>query len=85
MMPSKSHGQLHDVAIHQTSVGFSYISSFYLSAFANSLALFINEDLEQKEQMEAQWKPKLPLAMVMPVGSLFFLSADSTGARTACL
>ena len=23
--------------------------------------------------MEAQWKPKLPLAMVLPVGSLFFL------------
>ena len=30
--------------------------------------------------MEAQWKPKLPLAMVLLVGSLFS-SADSMGAR----
>ena len=32
--------------------------------------------------MEAQWKPKLPLAMVLPVGSLFFSSTDSKGTRT---
>ena len=29
-----------------------------------------------------QWKPKLLFAMVLPVDSLFFLSADSTGASS---
>ena len=28
------------------------------------MELFINEDLQQKGQMEVQWKPKLPLLYV---------------------
>ena len=44
MMPSKSHSQLHDVAIYHIKT-VQALASFYLSAFANSFVLFINEDL----------------------------------------
>ena len=34
---------------------------------------------------ESAMEPKLPLAMLLPVGSLFFSSADSMEAHTVCL
>ena len=44
--PSKSHSWLHDVAIHCVKqVKLGCLSSFHLSILANSLALFINEEL----------------------------------------
>ena len=83
MTTSKSHGQLHDVAIHRIKLAqLASLSSFYFRALANSLTLFINEDLQYKKQTEVQWKPKLPLAMVLSVGSLFFSSVDSMEVRT---
>ena len=68
-----------DVANHHS------LSSFYLSAFANSLALLINEVYQQKEQTEVQWNPKLPalFLLVLSIGNLFL--TDFTGAHTFCL
>ena len=81
--PSKSHSWLYDVSIyHFKPAWIATLSNFYLSGFANSLVLLINEDLQQKELMEMQWNPKLPLATVFLVGSIFFSSTDSTGAYT---
>jgi len=70
---------LYDVANHRS------LSSFYLSAFANSLALLINEVYQQKEQTEVQWNPKLPalFPLVLSIGNLFL--TDFTGAHTFCL
>ena len=76
MTPSKWHGQLHDIAIHHINWPNqpTLASSFYLSAFAKSLALFVNEDLQQKGQTKVQWWPKLPFAMVLSVGSPLVLT-----------
>ena len=62
MMPSKSHGQLHDVTIHkimpnQTSVDLiwlAYLNTFYLSAFANSFAQNLQQKKTERSAMEAQ-------------------------------
>ena len=79
MTPSKSHRLLHDVTANHTKVPYlAGLRSLYLGDLANSLELFISEELQGRQRtVEAQ------VTSVNGFGSLFCSSTDSTGAQSS--
>ena len=79
MMPSKLHSRLCDapakciiivhVSNHSELAYQASLSSTYLALLANSFALFTSKEHQQKGRRKyIQWKHRVPLAIVLPVG-----------------